>query len=72
MQIQTDEEHTGTAELTIIHYDDTELNRILGDNMKQPFQKNTFTFDLPVFFFFRAPGEESFVYVKSREESDQI
>lgn len=38
MQRQTDKEHTGTAELTIIHYD-TELNRFLGDDMKQPFQK---------------------------------
>jgi len=29
VQIQTDRQHTGTAELTIIHCDDTELNRTL-------------------------------------------
>lgn len=26
----------------------TELNRILRDDMKRPFQENTFTFEIPV------------------------
>lgn len=38
VQIQT-KKHTGTAEVTIIHLDDTELNRILRDDMKTPFRR---------------------------------
>lgn len=57
--------HTGTAELTIIHYD-TEVNRILRDdtgkkNKKTTFlffliQENTFTFQIPPL---GAPGKDS-------------